>query len=315
MSINEYETEAWAPRTSSVFQPLRTHWRPAAAVTLAGALLGALVGFLLPVTYTAESRVAVGMGDLTSGAIAGFPTAAETLASNYARYVNDTGVTTGSVPEGVELAASNIPESNVLRIEASAPTPEVATQVAGDTANTLVTTVNENDAVRNAEATLQRYRDAQNELRTATSVFNTYDAEVARLEGTPGVARETLEGARGQLNSAITTRETIQAQVDGLRALYIRQVSEDSEAANLVLVREASVVSTSRSGAVQRGALLGTVIGALAGLALANARARRPAAAPADEASEADAAHQVEATDGAHRADEPTLPRAERSRS
>ncbi len=290
MSMIEHEEERWTNRTGASFgstskasgpsAALRRHWLPALAATVAGALVGALVGWALPVTYTAESRVGVGMGDLSSGAIAGFPLAAEELASNYARYVNDTGVTTGSVPEGVELAASNIPESNVLRIEAESTDEQLALSVARDTADTLITTVNDSDGQRSAEATYEQYRQAQDDLRTTTAVFNTYDAEVARLEAL-ATPREQLEGVRAELNSAITNREMAQVRVDGLRALYVRQVSEDSEAADLVLVRAASVVNSSRAGSVQRGALVGLVLGALVGLGLATAAARRRSAAPA----------------------------------
>ncbi len=143
MSTTEYREAE--PFTQAAVGPLaawRHHWIVGVVAALLGAALGVGAAFAVPVTYTAEARVAVGSGDLTSGAIAGFPVAASQLASNYARYVNDRGVAATDLPENVTLSASQIPESNVIRIEVESSDPEAARSSANKAAELLVEAVN-----------------------------------------------------------------------------------------------------------------------------------------------------------------------------
>lgn len=269
------EDEPVAAGTAGLLDSLRRHWVPVAAIAVALTLIGALAGFLQPATHTAEARVAVGKGDLTSGAIAGFPLAARELASNYSRYINDTGVAGDAVPDGATLSASPIPESNVIRIRAESRDEAQATAVAAQAAADLVAAVNTNDAERGSGATLDGLRAAHDTLREATSVFEHYTSLLARQSANPATPAGELEGTRAKLNAAITEKEIAQAKVEAIQTKYIRQVSEDSQAANLVLVREASLVGSSRPGAIQRGAILGLGVGVLAGCASALVLSRR----------------------------------------
>jgi len=243
-------------------------------------------------TYTAESRVAVGKGDLTSGAIAGFPMAASAMASNYARYVSDSGIEgKTSVPAGVEVTASQIPESAVIRIETTGMDREAVVQAAQSTADDLVKKVNAGASEADPATTLEQYRKASADWAAAKATREAAQSRVGELSG-----RGSTAAARAAANKAKADAEAresfLQVQMDGLGDKYRQQISQSSTAANLTVVKEADIVKSDKAGRQQRMALIGLAAGLALALVIATllerAARRRPSPRRSESATSSD---------------------------
>lgn len=252
------EDESVLNRAAGPIAAVRKHLRTVLVITGIGGILGALIGFLIPPTYTAETRVAVGMGSLTSSAIAGFPLAAEDLASNYARYVNQSGVGMAAATPGVALEASQIPESNVIRIEATSRNAGESVAAASKAATELVSRVNDGGDRAALEATradlaqaAARYGEAYSDVQALGSGSG---QQLARAKAEEGVASAELEAQQTKL---------------------VRLISEDAQAAQLTVVREAGEPASSRLSMAQSLFLIGAVIGFGIAVAIATSRERR----------------------------------------
>lgn len=273
-SIEYQEAEPVTRATAGPLTALRRHWPAATALALVGALLGAGVAFIVPTTWTAESRVAVGAGDLTSGAIAGFPIAASQLASNYARYVNDRGVAGTDVPEGVELSASQIPESNVIRIEASSADPDAARAAANTAATELIDTVNAGSRTT-AEEVYAEFQELAGEDAAAQTALAAAQHDLDELLAEEDPSRRAVAAAREDVTEAAAKAADTAMRANAVRQRYTTLVAGTSSAANLLLVREADALESNRASLLARLGLAGLAAGAAAGLVLAVALERR----------------------------------------
>lgn len=251
-------------------------WKPIAALTIVGALIGALIGFLLPPVYTAETRLAVGSGSLNALNVPGFPTASEKMASNYARWIGLYGVSSGE--EGQTLAsvsASPIPESNVLRIEAEASTPEDAKTAAAEAAVRLKSEVNhvtrDNDpeaALTMVKSLVKPIKDAELAERRAEGRYRSFLED--RVTGP--VVRDAKAAWEESAGNMIVLETRQQAWMDRHRSLLSSRTTE----ANLVDIGHGAEISkNSRPAAVQRYGMLGLMAGLAAGLLFAWLQHRR----------------------------------------
>ncbi|RLV49290.1 hypothetical protein D9V37_12150 [Nocardioides mangrovicus] len=247
-------------------------WWPLALVA---AILGGAIGFYAaevgPVTYTAEARVAVGAGDLTSGAIAGFPLAAEQLASNYARYVNDQMLT----GDDAAVAATPIPESNVIRIIATSDSSATARSSAQQAADKLIKAVNESSST-SGKSLLDSYQVAVSSLTRAQQSLTAAQAKLDQLTAAQASAA-AIRAARARVVKATQTASIEEVRKDALASKYQSSVTS-STSSKLVMVQKAVTSSSDRSSRLQRYALLGVVSGAVVALLAANLleRLRRP---------------------------------------
>lgn len=245
---------------------VRSHWPLIAIVVLISLLLSMILTWLLrPPVYTAEARLAVGSGQMTALNIPGYPTASEAMASNYARWVNHQGVQGELAPEGtIELSASPIVDSNVLRVEATSLDPQVAVAAADEAADLLMQGVNQVADFNNPEALIAEIRDqvapllvARQEARDAESAYNDLldsDASPAQVS----TAFDTLVAAQQEL-------VTLELEQDGRRDRFRSLTSSRSTEANLVEVSPAQIVGDDRASTIQRN----TFLAALAGLGIA----------------------------------------------
>ncbi|WP_432558156.1 hypothetical protein [Granulicoccus sp. GXG6511] len=266
------------PLYEQVTAPLavaRKHWVRTTIITLVGGLLGGLIGLVLPPSYTAETRVAVGAGDLTSAAIAGFPTAADNLASNYARYVNNTGVAANTVAPGVTLKASQIPDSNVIRIEAESRDSEEAKAGATAAANDLIDKVSNDSQNQQLQETNTKLDEASAAYGTAYSEFQAAQNDLTRLQSPPVAPAGQINEARDRLARAKTAEGVAQARLSGYQVKLTRLISEQSRAAQLIVVREVGDPKSSRGTRMQQLGLLGLVGGFIVALIAARAAERR----------------------------------------
>lgn len=275
MSSTEYrEAEPFTEAAAGPLAAWRHHWILGVAAALLGAAIGVGAAFAVPVTYTAEARVAVGSGDLTSGAIAGFPVAASQLASNYARYVNDRGVAATDLPENVTLSASQIPESNVIRIEVQSADPEAARSAANQAAELLVDAVNGTgktsapDVAAEFEKAAKEDAEAQTELAAAE---HDLDEEL----GKENPSSSKVKRLRSDVTEAAAKAANTSLAANALRQRYTNLVVSASTAANLQLIRTADGLESNRTSLMARLGLAGLAAGAAVGLILAVVLERR----------------------------------------
>jgi uncharacterized protein involved in exopolysaccharide biosynthesis len=288
-STAEYrEAEPFTTTASGPLAAWRRHWPLGVLTALVGAALGLAAAFVVPVTHTAEARVAVGAGDLTSGAIAGFPVAASQLASNYARYVNDRGVAGTDVPEGVTLSASQIPESNVIRIEAESSDPEAARTAANSAAEMLVDAVNTSGRTTTEDVHAEFQKAAKDDAAAQTALTAAqHDLDVLLAKDNPSKAK--VKAARADVTEAATKAADTTLRTNALRQRYTNLVSGSSASANLLLIRTADTLESNRTSMLARLGLVGLAVGAAAGLVLAmvlerkRSRGRRDAGPAGDD--------------------------------
>jgi capsular polysaccharide biosynthesis protein len=230
--------------------------------------------FAIPVTYTAEARVAVGAGDLTSGAIAGFPVAASQLASNYARYVNDRGVAATDLPENVTLSASQIPESNVIRIEVESTDPEAARSAANTAAQLLVDAVN-GSGKTSATDVAADFEKAAAEDAAAQTDLAAAQHDLDKELGKANPSNSKVKSLRSDVTDAAAKAADTGLSVNALRQRYTNLVASASTAANLQLIRTADGLDTNRTSLLARLGLAGLAAGAAVGLIVAVMLERR----------------------------------------
>lgn len=269
-----------AEESPSLLTRLRRHWPLVALVTGGLVLIALLVSLLRPPVYLAEARLAVGSGQMTNLNIPGYPTAAQDMASDYARWLTDQGVKGQGVPEGtLSIAASPIVESSVIRIEATANDPDVAVDAAAQSAELLTDAVNqvrdENNPdllMTEIQANIGPLLEAQRQARSAQDTYvNASD------EDQPEIEVERRFQAYIDATSELTTLELEQ---DARRDRYRALVSTRSTEADLGVVQDAQIISNDRGPVVQRNVFLGLLAGLLLSTALALALEFRRERAP-----------------------------------
>ncbi len=277
MSTTEYrEDEPFTQAAAGPLKAWRRHWILGVAAALLGAAIGVGTAFAVPVTYTAEARVAVGSGDLTSGAIAGFPVAASQLASNYARYVNDRGVAATDLPENVTLSASQIPESNVIRIEVESADPEAARSSANKAAELLIEAVNGTGKTSSPELAAE-FENAAKDDAAAQTALSAAQHDLDEELGKDKPSSSKVKRLRSDVTEAAAKAANTSLTANALRQRYTNLVVSASTAANLQLIRTAEGLDSNRSSLVARLGLAGLAAGAAVGLILAVVLERRRA--------------------------------------
>ncbi len=269
LSTTEYrEAEPFTRAAAGPLAAWRHHWILGVVAALLGAALGVGAAFVIPVTYTAEARVAVGAGDLTSGAIAGFPVAASQLASNYARYVNDRGVAATDLPENVTLSASQIPESNVIRIEVESADADAARSAANEAAQLLVDAVNGSGKTSATDVAADFEKAAKDDAAAQTDLAAAqHDLEAELAKDKPSKSR--VKSLRSDVTDATAKAANTALTANALRQRYTNLVASGSTAANLQLIRTAEGLESNRTSLLARLGLAGLVAGAAVGLIIA----------------------------------------------
>jgi uncharacterized protein involved in exopolysaccharide biosynthesis len=275
VSTTEYrESEPFTRSATGPLTAWRRHWVLGVVAALLGAALGAAAAFVAPVTYTAEARVAVGSGDLTSGAIAGFPVAASQLASNYARYVNNRGVAGTDVPDNVTLSASQIPESNVIRVEAESADPAAAQAAANSAAQALVDAVNGSGKATTDEV-YAAFQEAAKDDAAAQTELAAAQHDLDNLLGKDNPSKADVKDARASVTEAATKAADTGARANAIKQRYTNLVAGTSTAANLLLIRTADALESNRTSMLARLGLAGLAVGAALGLVAAVVLERR----------------------------------------
>ncbi|WP_432547370.1 hypothetical protein [Kineococcus sp. SYSU DK004] len=271
---------------------LARRWKLAAALVVGGALAGAGLALATPATYTGEARVAVGSQSLDARIVAGYSVAANQLASDIARYVNDRQAQGDLAPvlgeradEVERVSASPIAGSSVIVVEVDATGADTATQAAQAVAQQLVDQVNSANTGA-PDALLQQYRDLTAEVERARQAAAQAEGALAEAQAT-GAAPAQVEAARLAAQESAAALDVLEVQQQALSSRYRNAVSNTPSASGLSVVREAQVSRDDRSSTLQRNVLAGAGLGGLLALLLATWADRRRARRSADAAGEA----------------------------
>ena len=248
----------------------RNHWHLIAVFALLGVLLGAAFGIVRPPTYTAESRLVVGktaqLSNLAS--VPGLDAAGESLASAYSRLVSTDEVLAGAAerlggPIDGSLSGSPIPESPIVRVEASAKSSEAAIALARAGSAALVAAVDDLNEQQNksSEDLLEQYRAAAKLQIEATS-------RLVLLQAAAGA--NPTPGQQDQINAAETEVAAAKVKADALDEAF--KGTFNPSAINTQVIQPAgapTATGDNRKSTIQAGVLIGLVAGGLLGLGLA----------------------------------------------
>lgn len=284
---------------SSPLSALAKRWWLAVALPLALAVVGYMLGAAKAPMYTAEARTSVGSGNISAGAIAGFPQATQQMAANYARWVNDRGVEgKGDIPAGTEVTASPVPDSNVIRIEAKSPDREAAVQSAQKAADDLAEAVNSKKGESDPAVTLQQLNKVASDWGQAKAASEAANTTAQRAIGGDRPAA-TVAAAQQRAAQTASRTAVLQAQMDALSEKYRQQISQGSQAANLIVVKPAALADSTKAANQQRYALAGLVLGLGLALLLAILLDRRRVRSHNHRMARAEGSHVAKTTDDA----------------
>lgn len=232
--------------------------------------LGVFVGMQRTATFTAQTRITVGRINLNApGALAGFATATQALAAQFARAVEGSQVVDpvakaiGIEPAKVQrrVSASPIPESPVFTIKATGPDEESAVRLANAMADQVVVYSRElNDRDPDASALLAEYKDTAS---TAASRQARVDYLRDRL-GDPPSARQ-----RRALAEAQASRDFWRLREQAVEQRYLAATSGETSSQLMQVLNRAETARSDESRWVQILAFAGLVGGLLLGLGLA----------------------------------------------
>lgn len=245
-----------------------------------GGALGIGSVLLRPTTYTAEARLAIGGNDLAAQSVPGFALAAQQLASNYARYVDQTadpaalGTAADSMPGTVVgVTASPIPASSIIRVEVSATGAELARTVAQQVADDLTKQVNGGHT--KPSTVLAEYVSLAGQLSKAQMITSLAQTDLETLTTDHPNQTANIAKARTAVNDATAKAASIALQRDVLRARYTDLTETETNASNLSVVRDAMISRDDRRSRIERYGLVGAGVGVLVSLLISVRRDRR----------------------------------------
>lgn len=256
-------------------------------VILVLAVLGAAGGAALakdqPVVYRSETRLAVGPESFLTQSVPGFAEASQSLASNYARYVEDSQGGIGQVAEALDvdpaditgIQASPIANSNVVRIQVAAKDAAVANRAARYLSRGLVMKVNSPPPeLPELRSRLTATARAMAKVEARLEDLSRQATRARALQRPRASARISREQV-----AAKTALSLAEANQQAAFDQYKSSLQEGTSAVTLQEVRAPLIVSDSTSRTTQWGMLAGTGAGVLAGLTVlflcyAGARAR-----------------------------------------
>jgi len=276
-----------ASTTAAPVSPLTSllrRWPLVLCLLVLGGALGVGSVLLRPTTYTAEARLAVGGNDLAAQSVPGFALAAQQLASNYARYVDQTAdpAALGTAAPGkvVLITASPIPASSIIRVEVSATGADLARTVAAQVAADLVKQVS--GGRTNPSTILTQYVTLSSDLSKAQMAVSLAQTALQTLTTDNPKQTANIAKARLLVNDDTAKAASIALQRDVLRTRYTAATEKQTNAASLVVVRDAMIARNDRRSRIERYGLVGGGLGVLLALLIAVRRdRRRPGLAPA----------------------------------
>lgn len=236
-------------------------------------LFAVVIGMVRTPVYTAQAQLNVGDTALPNTSVSQAAQGNQLLASIYSRLITAEQVTTAAAatlnvePSTIEgaLSASPIPESSVIRVEATGPDGQGAVDVANAGSAALIQHV----ASINSDRTRsdQLLREFEESVKRATDAQALLDQRRATFEASPTGANETaLTNAGAAFERAKLERDALD---DSYRESRAGQVSDR----DIQTVTSATGATSDRSSVLQRLVFIGLLGGLGAGVALATVRA------------------------------------------
>ncbi len=264
------------PRMSA-FEAIRRHWLTALLPFVAFVAAAVVLAAARAPVYTAEARLAIAGVDLSSpGALSGFASASESLASTYSRSVTAQPVVeqvaqkVGASPTEVlaDLSATPVPLSPVFRVIATTNSASLAPEMANAAAVALqdyIQTLNAG-AQRGGKRFYDEYRQAAGTVQSLQVDQQNASSDYAQHK-TAANARE-LAKTRADLSTA-------QLGLQGLEQNYLATTGGRVDIATVQQINTAADASSDRRSHFLIFVLIGAVAGALAGVAVATLRGNR----------------------------------------
>lgn len=257
-----------------VFAAMRRHW----IVFLMPVLLfvggGVAYGLLRTPTYTASAQLTVGSLDLSQpGALSGYASATQSLASNYSREIYAQDVRQGierragaRALQGSSVTATPIPSSPVFRVDATGPASASTIRLANIASTELRRYVTRQASSYGpaAAALLRQYRTVERDLSAASQTLSD--------------AKNSYKAANTAANAQAVTRAQARFQAAKLRSsalsvAYQRTVQSQSAAQSVRILSRATSATSDRLSRLEIAAFAGLLLGGLLGAALATLRA------------------------------------------
>jgi capsular polysaccharide biosynthesis protein len=251
----------------------RRHWRVVALSIAVGFLLGAVVALARTPVYTAESRLFVGRTSQLDNLAAtpGLALAGQELAASYSRLVATPALIDaitrrlGGRLDG-SVSASPIPQTPIIRVQASAAEPGQAIAIANAAARTLVDQVNKLNDAQKALA-----EDLIAEYQKADELYINHNQALALLQRQIELAGNNVsEALRQQLVAAQTQVDTDQLRLKSLETDF-QSALTPAQLNQQIVQRVGSTGTTTndRNRYLEMALLVGLVVGLLVGIGIA----------------------------------------------
>lgn len=262
------------------------HMRLVVAITLLATALGVGYGVMRPPVYKGEARLYVGkMLSLTNtAAIAGLANAGSQIASDYARLITTSTVKTavekrlhhpGSL--GGRLTASPVPQSPLIRVDATAPSKGAAVALAQAGAAALVSAVDQINSLGRTQVNQlqQAYAKVENTIGQLTTSRDALQAEIGRLQALPGAVsnvgiQRQINSLQAKVNQDNTAIQVAQLKAGADSAQYQTQVSSlRSEERVISPVGSAYYVGNDRKTFFEIALIVGVIGGLIVAVSIA----------------------------------------------
>lgn len=269
------------PELAGPLSALRRQWIVALVLTLLGGGAGVAAGAAIAPTFTAEARVAVGSTDLSALSIPGYALGSQQLAANISRYIGQIGATAAvqaalgaSAGSVTAVSASPVPESNIVRVEATAGDKATARAAADATAQYLVDQSSAVNGGNSSTALLATYTDLSREVAAQGQVRDAAQVALKALSAGPPAA---AAAATTSYVAAAAQYDNLAAQREAAQAAYRTAAANTAGTYKLVGVSPGADSSNTARSNVERYGLVGVAGGFLVALGLATALSRRKA--------------------------------------
>lgn len=269
---------------------IRRYWYLVFVCAVLGAGAGAVYAFKRPPVYTASSRLAaLSINNSNAASVAGSLEAAEGLASTFARVVQSSQVTQAvatalnTTPAWVaqHLSGTPIPTSPIVRIDANASTPEVATKAANAALKSLT------GYARHLLATSSNTQSILATISKDSIALSRAETHLSKLKGQ--AARQASEalalgqtttsgpsaGLQNQLDATTAKITEAQTRLSGDQAAYSDIAAEQASGRTSITGTQATAANSDRKQVAEIAVLLGLLIGGLVGAAAALGLAAR----------------------------------------
>ena len=245
-------------------------------LVVAGLVVGGGVFAATPATYTAESRIALGKPALSPAQVPAYAAAMETLGDEYARFVDDSAGYRRKLSSGdgqvTAVAASPIPGSGVIRLEAEATSGDAAVNAANRLATDLIEQIKNSTASASVgtdqfSTAYLAYLQAQEQAQSAQAAYEA-------LTRDPAVDVDALATARDAARAAAAQAAIANLEQQALGTSYRDAYSQSAVGAAVNVIRTADEADAGLSERLQRTVGVGAIVGLALALGLLYLRAR-----------------------------------------